>query len=80
MRLFQIQRELLGIVFGSLLVVAGCHSPQETSKTATSSGPVTPSAAKHAASPPLLPGELGGANSFVPYADKPPLGTPVETH
>ena len=74
------RNELRAIIFCGLIVMAGCHSSPGTSKTAEVPGASTPSPSRSATSPSVLPGQLGGANSFVPYADKPPLGTPVETH
>ncbi|MGC8528621.1 MAG: hypothetical protein ACP5OP_00260 [Leptospirillia bacterium] len=62
-----------GVLVVGLLMMSGCHStpkePSQSGKTATP--PV-----KLASPTPID----GGAHSFIPYADKPPLGTPVETH
>ena len=62
-----------GVCLVVIVSLAGCHSSQKTASQ--SGGPEkTP---VHIASPTPLD---GGAHTFVPYADKPPLGTPVETH
>ncbi len=62
-----------GLFLVGLFFLAGCHSSpkEESQKDAPAKPPV------HLASPTPI---NGGAHTFVPYADKPPLGTPVETH
>ncbi|MGC8499546.1 MAG: hypothetical protein ACYDBP_06920 [Leptospirales bacterium] len=63
-----------GALVAGTLFLSGCHSSQKTGAQPlkpSSSPPVT------LASP--TPVE-GVSHAFVPYADKPPLGTPVETH
>ncbi len=70
----------LMMIAGLSLLATGCHSSHGTSGSQGSHGMTGSSPAHVPAAPSILPGQLGGANSFVPYADKPPLGTPVETH
>lgn len=62
------------------LFSAGCHSPEGTSGKAGSTKAQESSREGVPSPPSILPGQVGGGNSFVPYADKPPLGTPVKTH
>ena len=72
--------KFLIMIAGLFILATGCHSSKGTSGPQVSRGAPGPSPAQVPAAPSILPGQLGGANSFVPYADKPPLGTPVETH
>jgi len=63
------------VLFGFvLLMITGCHEPGGHEKSSGNGG--------SASSPPPVKKDGSGSvsHSFVPYADKPPLGTPVETH
>lgn len=57
----------------ALLCLAGCHpsTPKGTTAPGGASAPAASAGPRH---------DLAGEQAFVPYADKPPLGTPVETH
>ena len=74
------QYRFLMMIAALFILATGCHSSKGTSGSQVSHGTPGPSPAHVPAAPSILPGQLGGANSFVPYSDKPPLGTPVETH
>jgi hypothetical protein len=57
-----------------LLLLASCHSPVNTKKqSGNGTSGTSSSQSKHSQGG-------SGTHSFVPYGDKPPLGTPVETH
>jgi hypothetical protein len=62
------------VVIGlSFFVIAGCHPPGSQEKQAKKE--------LSGSAPPVEKNNHGsGTHSFVPYGDKPPLGTPVETH
>ena len=61
---------LMGLSF---FVIAGCHAPGSQEKQAKKE--ISGSAS------PVDQNDHGSrTHSFVPYGDKPPLGTPVETH
>lgn len=62
-----------GLVAGALLL-SGCHSSPKTGDQAMK--PSSPPPVTLASPTPIE----GVSHTFVPYADKPPLGTPVETH
>ena len=68
-----------GCLLVGVLLLAGCHSSQKEAAQSGQNGQnaKTVNPPVKLASPTPID---GGAHTFVPYADKPPLGTPVETH
>lgn len=62
-----------------LVLVAGCHPSGTTENNSTQKVGTGPNPGS--AQGPVKPdNSASGSHAFVPFADKPPLGTPVETH